>query len=142
MTKITHQQKRATHALQQVSQMNPANCGHYVSYVSALPAQIVSNGLGQSLATLLAAAKGDRSDPHYLLCHHLTDWLCHSVVSAANGGGPVQVLESLVSRDQETYLNAQAESLAYLNWLKKFARAILPEADTQDKESEINGADI
>ena len=134
---VTLQQKRAAHALGKVQTIE--NPGHYVSYVSALPAQILMNGLGQALAMLLATAgrsKGDsKLDPHYLLCSHVTDWLATcGHIQLGNEIEPVAVMQKLMGSDESVYLQAKAESLAYLEWLKKFARAVIPEAPESSGE--------
>ncbi len=140
--RLTTEQSRAANALERIRAHDvagPASYGKYVSYVSALPAQIVMNGLGQALATQLATAgRGARErDPHYLLYADVATWLA-SQIAPWNGTAPPQLIDQLINSDQKTYLRAQVEALAYLNWLKKFARAILQEkpADTNTEGAE------
>jgi CRISPR-associated protein Cmr5 len=80
------------------------------------------NGLGQACATLLARS-GGHGDAHQLLYDDLQEWLCRS--DCAVYGGEKSLLEAIINRDQRLYVHAQAEALAYLNWLKKFAQAFL-----------------
>lgn len=138
----TLQQKRAAHALRKVKELKQP--GLYVSYVSALPSQILMNGLGQAMAMLLATAgrrsKGDpTSDAHYLLCSHVTHWLgtCGHI-NLDQATDPIDVLQKLMTSDENVYLQAKAEALAYLEWLKKFARAVIPEKVDSDKSSDDN----
>ena len=58
----TLDQQRAKFALDRIrelEELGEEKYGHYVSYVSALSATIVMNGLGQALTTQLAKAKGE-----------------------------------------------------------------------------------
>lgn len=123
----TLDQKRAGHALEQINAIRGKDCGHYVSYVSSLPATIVMNGLGQALATLLAKSKNEPDDPHRMLYAHVASWLADQIDEL--GGGPADVIKRLMENDQRVYLRAQAEALAYLHWLKQFARAYLNEKE-------------
>ncbi len=124
----TIDQKRATHALRCIKSIRGKE-GHYISYVSALPAVIVTNGLGQALATELAKAKGKKEDPHYKLYEHIAGWLSQQV-SKLNGDSNT-LIERLMENDQDVYLRAQAEAMAYVHWLKQFARAYLKETEDQ-----------
>jgi len=129
----TIDQQRAAHALESIRKLADSDGppGHYVSYVSALPAVIVTNGLGQALATELAKAKGNGSDPHYLLYTHIADWLSQQVDKLE--GEADTLIDRLMDNDQEVYLRAQIETMAYLHWLKQFARAYLEEKEGQSE---------
>lgn len=130
--KPTLEQQRASFALQQVRGLIRTDYGHYVSYVSALPATIVMNGLGQALTTLVAKAKGKSNEPHRLLFDHVAAWLSQQVDELrVDGNDFTQVIDRLMTSDQQTYIRAQAEAMAYLNWLKQFARAYLKEQEGQ-----------
>lgn len=116
--------QRAEHALHAVDAIKDKDTGHYVSYVSALPATILQNGLGQALATLLSAAEGKRDDPHHRLYDQMQSWLCRDHVDAPYHGHN-NLIKAIVDGDEQAYLHAHAETLAYLVWLKKFAVAFL-----------------
>ncbi len=120
--------QRAEHALRVVEKLKGKDLGHYVSYVRALPANILQNGLGQSLATLLAASKGKQGDPHHQLYEQIQSWLCRKHEDAPYTGQP-KLLQAITEGSEQTYLHAHAEALAYLIWLKKFAVAFLSETD-------------
>lgn len=96
----------------------------YASYVSSLPANIISLGIGQSLATLLAASQGKKDDPHYMLYKHLKDWLCRNDDMAPYPSAN-DLLDAIINNNREKYMLAQVEALAWLEWLKKFAVAYL-----------------
>ncbi|MFA7061725.1 MAG: type III-B CRISPR module-associated protein Cmr5 [Pedobacter sp.] len=120
MPDLTLSQRRAAFALNQVNALKDADdYGKYASYVKALPAAILMNGLGQAAATLLA---GD--EPHKQLYGHLSSWLCGNMSEMPYSGAP-DLIQAIVSNDQNLYLRAQAESLLFLEWLKKFATAFL-----------------
>jgi CRISPR-associated protein Cmr5 len=123
--------ERAKHALAQVEAIRDLEYGNYSSYVKALPAAILQNGLGQSLATLLAAAKVDTADPHKLLYDHLAAWLTRDQADAPYRG-ETDLLKAIMDHDEDSYLLCQAEALAYLRWLKKFATAFLDSKEHAD----------
>ena len=128
----TLEQQRAAHALDQIEKVKGRNdAGDYKSYAESLPATIVMNGLGQACATLLAQARGESSDKdaHRRLYDHLEDWLCGS---EARVGVSKPLIEALVESDQSKYCHAQAEALAYLVWLKKFAQAFLSRGGSEN----------
>ena len=122
------EQQRAAHALRKVRELEQPLAPfakNYRSYVESLPASIVTNGLGQACATLLSGSngEGDRGNAYRELHAHLQDWLCRQ------GGVYSQsspLIDAITSNGQAEYVHAQAEALAYLVWLKKFAQAFLP----------------
>lgn len=129
----TLEQKRAQYALDRVKRLG-SECDEkkqemFVSYAKSLTPMIITNGLGQSTAMLLAQAKGDKSDPHYLLYSCLQEWLCRDEPQAPYRGEP-ELIAAIVKNDRERYLWAQAEALALLEWLKKFAVAFLKNPDS------------
>ncbi len=135
MTTQTLEQKRAKHALDQVKALQKEEPGNYLSYVNALPAAILMNGLGQALATERAA-----SDPaHHKLARHVSEWLlsleAHTryapVSDEARLDAAQWLLIRIVAGDQDAYLWAQTEAIAYVTWLKKFANAFLNSSGTE-----------
>ena len=125
MTKQSLDQRRAKHALDCIKkrQKDGTKQSEYLSYVKALPATILQNGLGQAMATLRAKG-GDENDPHRRLYEDVQSWLCGGDQESPF---PKQtdLLEEITSNGQQDYLKAQAEAQAYLIWLKKFAAAFL-----------------
>jgi len=118
----TLEQRRASHALKSIKSMNDRDTGHYTSYVSSLPATIITNGLGQALSML----ETKDESAHKLLLKHITDWL---KLRISELGSRASVVDSLMQSDQKIYLEAQYEALAYLSWLKQFARAYIKEPE-------------
>ncbi len=131
MSRQTLAQRRAAHALGRIETYKNAGVDsykNYVSYVEALPATILMNGLGQAAATLLSKAEGDLKKPHGLLYADVQDWLCGSDAAVPyrnTTGGNDRLMQAILARDEGMYLRAQAEALEYLVWLKKFANAWL-----------------
>ncbi len=137
---MTLEQQRAQHALEQIKDLATRSeewQAHYTSYVKGFPASILANGLGQSLATLLSAVKGHPEgkfqDPHFLLYRHLELWLCRNDEFAPYPGTK-DVIEAITSHDSTRYRMAQAEAMAYLVWLKKFAAAYLKDDEGGSRE--------
>lgn len=123
------EQERAADALGKIKNRR-GDASYYVSYVSALPAVIVTNGLGQALVMLLAKAKGERNAEHYHLYSDLASWLSECV-EGLRSDRVDDVVEKLMQGDQALYVRAQTEAMAYLHWLKQFARAYLKEKEGQ-----------
>ena len=122
----TVEQARAVDALARAKEVE-GKCfsGQYRSYVDRLGPTIVMNGLGQALATELAAT--GTKEAHRKLYDCVTSWLCRR-----DGGvypGEPDLLQAIMSNDEECYLRAQVEALAWLEWHKKFCRAYLPDND-------------
>ena len=129
MVEQTLGQKRAAHALEAIKRLETEkNYGNFGSYVQRLPATIVMNGLGQAMAGELAAArlaKGDKMSiderAHKTLFECVESWLFMCKVYTEKDG----LMSAIVKCNQEDYVRAQAEALAYLDWLKKFSQAYL-----------------
>ncbi len=124
--KRTLDQERAEHALKEIKKIENKEYGHYVSYVSSLPATIVMNGLGQALVTLLAK----RDSSHKMLFDNVAGWLCKQIPDLKKN--PDNLIEEMMKQNQTVYIHAQAEAMAYLSWLKQFARAYLKEEGHND----------
>lgn len=137
---MTLEQKRANDALACINNVQAvakqpfkSELGsRYRSYVERLPAYIVMNGLGQAVATLMARKNGSGADAeaYGLLLDHLQNWLCRKEQAAPYAGagsrGDTSLIRAIATSDQDVYVRAHAEALAYLVWLKKFAQAFLP----------------
>lgn len=123
----TLEQKRAAFAwqkVQAVKNMEGKTPAKVAMYLRRLPAMIMVNGLGQSLAFLLADAENHRDRPSYVTFDLLAEWL---VDERKLFPQPRQHLFSqLVQGDRAQYQQAQEETWALLNWLKKLADAYLP----------------
>ena len=124
-------QRRAAHALRCIEELKSQgqeSYGNYKSYVKALPANILMSGLGQAVATVRSR---DRKGYPQLYAH-LDDWLCgddhdapYRQYQSANPRNSSRLLYAITEHDQDIYVRAQAEAMAYLEWLRKFADAFL-----------------
>jgi CRISPR-associated protein Cmr5 len=97
----------------------------YASWVRSAPADVMTNGLGQTLAFMLAKGKGSDTDSApSLLYRHLSEWVCPKM-----GWGQAGLLDKLIEPNStsDVYRRATTEALTYLVWLKRFAEAVLPE---------------
>jgi CRISPR-associated protein Cmr5 len=128
MSNYTLGQRRAAHALNVITELVGKDIGNFDSYVERLPATIVMNGLGQAMASELASArlaKKEKMNPdersHERIFKEVETWLRESGVYSKEKG----LMEAIIEGSQEDYVRAQAEALAYLDWLKKFTQAYL-----------------
>lgn len=102
----------------------------YSSLVKKAPADIQSNGLGQTIAFWRAKGfengkpKDNEKNAHYQLLHHLTTWL----TSPKSLNLETNDLVAWVSGTAKVndYRRATTEAIAFLVWLKRFAEAELP----------------
>ncbi len=122
----TLQQERARYALTCVKATaerlagKTKEQGEYKSYAASLPAMIHMNGLGQAAAFF--KSKGGQYDALYEL---LSQWLCKKNQPFADYS---DLLVGITNADMQTYQLAQAEAQALMDWVKKFAKAYLQEA--------------
>lgn len=131
--------RRAAHALEAVRSIGgEAFAGDYKGYVKGVPAMIMSLGFGQTLALLLdrggddaEAGQGGRAPAAYhRIFDHLTAWLfVENPLGIPLGDRPIEGragrMAAVTGLAQRDYMVLQAEALAYLEWLKKFANAFL-----------------
>lgn len=128
----TPEQRRAADALHRVRdlEIDESLRKAYRAYADRLGPSIVMNGLGQALASELAAAgskaKADER-AHHRLYQNIEAWLCRpGGVYPATAGGGRDLLGAIVGGKESDYLRAQVETLSWLTWHKKFCRAYLP----------------
>lgn len=149
----TIQQQRAAHALAHVEGFagarDHAKAKEYANAVKELPALIVALGLGQAVATEFARAKGNAASPVVEVLFALARWLGDP--DPGRDGAPYaeakiyehtpkdeavrRLLTQITKRDQNAYVIAQGEALAYLEWLKPLAVGYLsPIIDANETE--------
>ncbi len=118
-------QERSIFALKQLESLN-GGTDKFAKLLAGLPAMILQNGFGQTLAFLLAKGTDDKrnaktNDEHIQAFDVLVAWLTRcNILPEGNRGKAVKALASL---DQAAYLQAQTESLALLEWVKRYAGA-------------------
>lgn len=109
-------QQRARHALEQVTQHKDQQGEAEIQrYIIGMPAMILMSGFGQTCA--FYKSKGNA---HAQVLAMLADWLDQQKVFKST-----DIMAEIVKCDARLYQLAQAESLEFLNWLKKFAKAYL-----------------
>jgi len=132
-------QKRAADALAKVTVLRDGNdYGNYRSYVKALPARVIMNGLGQALAMEKAGASKDVG--HEMLFNHVQDWLLNGWEHTPYRGQS-NILAAIVNGSEADYIRAQGEAMAHVEWLKKFAVAYLKDKDDQTKAGRAEGSE-
>lgn len=117
----TLQQQRAKFALERVKEASKKVSLHkeYKSYASTLPAMIHMNGLGQAAAFFKSRPN---SEAHELLYKTLSDWLKQE---GQPYHGCSDLLDGITNKDMHNYRLAQAEAQAFMDWVKKFAKAFM-----------------
>jgi CRISPR-associated protein Cmr5 len=119
------EQQRAAFALQSIEDflaLDKTSQAELRRYLIHIPALIHMNGLGQALA--FYRMKGPNSN-HELIYQLLGKWLCQETPGRVFDGHAGDLLKAITSSDYRCYMAAQNEALAVLEWLKKFATALL-----------------
>lgn len=131
-------QQRAKHALAQIEGMKGSGDGHLAAHIAGFPAMILMSGFGQACAFYLA--KGETMKMAY---DALESWLTSAGRPYAGANGEQKLMTAITSNNAATYRIAQAEALAYLDWLKKFAKAFLKsEESNSDERQEATNRDV
>jgi CRISPR-associated protein Cmr5 len=122
----TLEQCRAKFALEKIQQLSQQKdkAKEAALYIRRLPAMTFGNGLGQALAFLLAKAEGKKDNPARHVYDIVSDWLIRERKIYPENG--TDLLESMMNNNRDKYMIAQEEAWALLDWLKKFADALLP----------------
>jgi len=115
----TLEQKRAANAWDCVSEVDPGKGKEYGSLARGLSAMIQTNGLGQTLAFLLAKAEGQNDKPQMTIYRHLAGWLSQRM-DVPQGQ---DFMAWLVHQNSDGYRRATVEALAHSLWLRRFAEA-------------------
>jgi CRISPR-associated protein Cmr5 len=119
------EQERAKAAWEKVSaakKQKKDDAEKYGQLAKAAPADIQSNGLGQTLA--FWRAKGEAH--HKALLNDVSEW----VKSRIQFTQPPTLLEWIVQKaSTDEYRRATAEAMAFLVWVKRFAEAELEVKD-------------
>ena len=125
----TLDQRRAAHAWEAVKDAKRENDKEFKGQAKKIPTRIIAAGLGQALAFL--HAKGYSP----LLLRVLGDWVLekrHKLESRAERPAEDALINHICNGTSEELRMATGETLAYLQWLNRFADAEL----STDKEAE------
>ena len=93
----------------------------YAGEAKKLPSRIIAAGLGQALAFIVA--KTEKKPALERLHQDITNWV---ITERPMSQARIQesLLRSVIEGDSEFLRVATAETLAYLNWLNRFAEAV------------------
>lgn len=114
----TLQQQRAKSALKAVKNLEKhPDASKLKARASELPFMIHTAGLGQAAAFF----KSKQKDGYPELFNILQAWLCQA--GRPYDSKTPDLLHSITTKDMTTYRVAQAEAMAYMDWVKTFAAA-------------------
>jgi CRISPR-associated protein Cmr5 len=123
-------QKRAAFALEKVTTISCDNPKEFKTFSAGAPSMILQNGFGQALAFWYAKGGQNQRDKHRVLLDILQEWLCLCNGDVRNRfippcTTPREMVAALAAMSQDQYLAAQKEALALLEWIKRYANALL-----------------
>ncbi|MBV5329726.1 MAG: type III-B CRISPR module-associated protein Cmr5 [Chlorobium sp.] len=112
-------QQRAAYCLEMLKNL-ACSRADFKALSAGLPSMILQNGFGQTLAFLLAKGK----DKHLAAFEITALWLVNrKLIDHSNH--QIDILTQISKMPQTQYLQAQRETLAMLEWLKRYANAAL-----------------
>lgn len=120
------EQRRAEYAWQRIDATKKElgdGAKDVAMHLRGMPAMVLANGLGQSLGFMLAKAKGNPKDPHYVVYDIIAEWLVER--RSIYAGQRRDLIQSIMAGDRAVYQQAQEETWALLVWLKKFGDAYI-----------------
>ncbi len=120
----TVEQLRAERALARVIAVKndkDVKSSEYATLAKRAPANIQTNGLGQTLAFWRSKGKGNRQNAAETIYQDISKWVCPRM----GWGDRDDLLTKLTQCSTQDYRRATVETMAFLNWLKRFAEAEL-----------------
>lgn len=133
-------QERANFALQAVQDAiaNPSiESKEFKSQVRRLPGMLQVNGFGQAVAFYYAKGESDKLPACGEVYALLERWLCdkspHSPYRGLDAAEP-RLLTAITSTDQQAYRQAQAETQALLQWVKRFCEGLIVKENDETSE--------
>lgn len=124
------QQERAKFAIEQLEKIssNQVIDKDTATFIVGTPNMILSNGIGQTLAFLLA--KTDKEKKVYRI---LKNWICKKYANLGfTDKSDMDFIKTFCTLKQDKYLEIQRESLRLCEWLKRYARAF--QEEDKDKQ--------
>ncbi|NWF96613.1 MAG: type III-B CRISPR module-associated protein Cmr5 [Candidatus Thorarchaeota archaeon] len=103
----------------------------YQTLARSVPSMVLTSGLGQALAFLLADAKQapkdvDRNSAPGCLFVDISEWLTKKIGVYSKDK---DLMTSILQGTKEQYLAAQDYTLRLLQWLKRLSEAIIPKKE-------------
>ena len=124
------QQERAKFAIEQLENIssNQVIDKDTATFIVGTPNMILSNGIGQTLAFLLA--KTDKEKKVYRI---LKNWICKKYANLGfTDKSDMDFIKTFCTLKQDKYLEIQRECLRLCEWLKRYARAF--QEEDKDKQ--------
>ena len=124
------QQERAKFAIEQLEKIssNQVIDKATATFIVGTPNMILSNGIGQTLAFLLA--KTDKEKKVYRI---LKNWICKKYANLGfTDKSDMDFIKTFCTLKQDKYLEIQRECLRLCEWLKRYARAF--QEEDKDKQ--------
>ncbi len=130
-------QKRAEYALEKVLAIPEGKKKDFKSFSAGAPSMILQNGFGQSLAFWLSKGTGKdlkikQNDKHIILFDIIWKWLPYEKGDVKNrfiekekAETRTDLIRQLSKMNQIKYHTVQKETLALLEWVKRYANADL-----------------
>ena len=124
------QQERAKFAIEQLEKIssNQVIDKDIATFIVGMPHMILSNGIGQTMAFLLA--KTDKEKKVYRI---LKNWICKKYANLGfTDKSDMDFIKTFCTLKQDKYLEIQRECLRLCEWLKRYARAF--QEEDKDKQ--------
>lgn len=124
------QQERAKFAIEQLEKIssNQVIDKDTATFIVGMPNMILSNGIGQTMAFLLA--KTDKEKKVYII---LKNWICKKYANLGfTDKSDMDFIKTFCTLKQDKYLEIQRECLHLCEWLKRYARAF--QEEDKDKQ--------
>jgi CRISPR-associated protein, Cmr5 family len=130
-------QKRAEFALEKVLAIPEGKKKDFKTFSAGAPSMILQNGFGQALAFWLSKGTDKelnikKDDKHIVLFDMIWKWLPYEKDDVENrfvekdkAKTRTDLIRQLSGMNQSKYLTAQKETLALLEWVKRYANADL-----------------
>jgi CRISPR-associated protein Cmr5 len=118
--KKTTEQRRAKAAWEQVNSLKDNEIENFSTVADGAASLIQKVGFGQAMALWLSKKK-----KHKQLANFLAEWLLKDSHSneRAKGKKGEELMETLLEKSSTEYRRLTNEAIAYLNWIKQFAKA-------------------
>lgn len=129
--RLDSERNRAETAFNDVKEGNCQDFrAEYKSIVVKAPALLKTNGLVSTIAFLFSKQHSSSGAAHQLLCSQIARWLSNKgIVILGTGCTCDKFVEILVKMSCVEVRRATNETIAYLNWLKRFAEGMIEKND-------------
>lgn len=134
------EQGRAKYAFDAVKEINDEESKKlkesYKSVSKKLPVLIKTNGLGQTLAFVKSKhAKQDKPKNGYdKLYKQIGDWLRNESANQSVPSG--ELVEQIIQLNSSTYRQVTVETLALLNWMRRFVDGLMKDVKEAEEDNE------